>query len=291
LQKQHKWVRIFLVAVRCPRQDVEQQMNGFSEKEKYTIDDLVEIMRILRSDGGCPWDREQTHESIRPNVLEEAYEVADAIDSGDKDALCEELGDLLLQVVFHSRMEQEAGGFDFDDVADGICKKLIHRHPHIFADVKVGSAEEVLKNWDGIKKEEKGQQTFTDTLRSVPRAFPALMRAQKVQKRASRAGFDWRDVDGVLPKIAEEAGELAEACKRGDADEIESELGDLLFSVVNLSRFLKVDSEQALAASTDKFIARFEQVEKMAAQRGIDMQSAGLSQLDQLWDEAKSCGL
>ncbi len=262
-------------------------MIDFTEKPNYDISDLIEIMAILRSDGGCPWDREQTHDSIRANVIEEAYEVADAIDSGSADALKEELGDLLLQVVFHSRMEQESGGFDFDAVCDGVCKKLIYRHPHIFGNVSADTPDEVLKNWDALKKQEKEQKTFTDTMRSVPRAFPALMRAQKVQKRAARAGFDFADASEVYDKIAEEMVELSDACSSGDTSSIRDEYGDLLFSVVNLARFIKVDAEEALAAAADKFIDRFDAVEKLAAERGMDMPSTPMNELDKLWNEVK----
>lgn len=262
-------------------------MIDFEQKANYDINDLVKIMELLRSENGCPWDREQTHTSIRSNVIEEAYEVADAIDSGSSASLQEELGDLLLQVVFHCRMDEEAGGFDFNSVCDGICKKLIYRHPHIFSDVSAYTSDEVLKNWDAIKKKEKNQETYTDTMLSVPRAFPALMRAEKVQKRAARAGFDFEDVSDIYDKIAEEMVEVSDAVSSGDTGEIKEEYGDLLFSAVNLSRFLKVDAEEALAASTDKFISRFEQVERLAGERGVDMTNMSVSELDKLWNEVK----
>ena len=260
----------------------------FEKKEKYDISDLLEIMRLLRSPDGCPWDRVQTHSSIRNDLLEEAYEVADAIDSDDDLALCEELGDLLLQVVFHSQVAVEEQAFDFDEVADGICKKLIYRHPHVFADVIAKTPDEVLSNWDALKKVEKSQSTVTDTLKSVPNAFPALMRAQKVQKRAAKVGFDWDNVDGAWDKLLEESREVKQAVEKGDTDAVTEELGDLLFSAVNVSRFLKVNAEQALNAATDKFISRFERVEKLALARGIDMNTAGLEVLDSLWDEVKT---
>ena len=262
-------------------------MIDFIQKCNYDINDLIEIMALLRSENGCPWDREQTHESIKSNVIEEAYEVADAIDSGSADLLSEELGDLLLQVVFHCRMDEEKGGFNFDNVCDGICKKLIYRHPHIFGDVSADNADEVLKNWDALKKEEKNQETFTDTMNSVPRAFPALMRAQKIQKRAARAGFDFTDVSDVYDKIAEEMVEVSDAANDQNAAKIKEEYGDLLFSVVNLARFLKIDAEEALAAASDKFISRFEKVENLAISRGIDMPNTPIEELDKLWDEVK----
>lgn len=266
------------------------QNTKFELKENYDIHDLVHIMELLRSENGCPWDRQQTHETIRGNLLEEAYEAADAIDQKDDAALCEELGDVLLQVVFHSRMAEEESSFDFDQVADGICKKLVLRHPHIFGDVKVSSADEVLQNWDAIKQVEKHQETVTDTLNSVPKAFPALMRAQKVQKRAAKAGFDWPDISGALDKIPEEISELKGALETGDPRDIEEEFGDLLFSAVNVSRFARVDAEQALQNATEKFIRRFAQVEALAKERGIDMRSAGIEELDRLWDEIKRRG-
>lgn len=262
-------------------------MIDFKQKENYDIYDLIKIMEHLRSEDGCPWDREQSHESIRSNVIEEAYEVADAIDSGSQEMLVEELGDLLLQVVFHARMDEEAGGFNFDDVCDGICKKLVYRHPHVFGDVNADTSDEVLKNWDALKKTEKKQESFTDTLNSVPKAFPALMRSQKVQKRAARAGFDFDNKSDVYDKVAEEMVELSDADALADNKKVFEEYGDLLFSVVNLARFLNIDAEEALAASTDKFIARFEKVEKLANERNIDMPNTPITELDKLWDEAK----
>lgn len=256
-------------------------------KDNYKIEDLLKIMELLRSVNGCPWDREQNHKTIRANLLEEAYEAADAIDLGDDAALCEELGDVLLQVVFHSRMAEEEGSFNFDSVADGVCKKLILRHPHVFGDVTVSDSDEVLSNWEKIKHIEKNQKTASDTLNSVPKAFPALMRAAKVGKRAAKAGFDWDDAEGAFAKIPEETAELREAAAAGDKDKISDELGDLLFSVVNVSRFLNVDPEEALQASTNKFIDRFSLVEKLASEHGIDMQTAGIDELDKLWNEAK----
>ena len=262
-------------------------MIDFKQKENYDIYDLIRIMEYLRSEDGCPWDREQSHESIRSNVIEEAYEVADAIDSGSQEMLVEELGDLLLQVVFHARMDEEAGGFNFNDVCDGICKKLVYRHPHVFGDVNADTSDEVLKNWDALKKTEKKQESFTDTLNSVPKAFPALMRSQKVQKRAARAGFDFDNKSDVYDKVAEEMVELSDADALADNKKVFEEYGDLLFSVVNLARFLNIDAEEALAASTDKFIARFEKVEKLANERNIDMPNTPITELDKLWDEAK----
>lgn len=262
-------------------------LQNFSFKETYDIGDLLEIMKILRAPGGCPWDREQTHESIRKCLIEETYEVVEAINRCDAGMLEEELGDVLLQVVFHAQIEQENGSFSFRDVADGICKKLIIRHPHVFADVSAETSEEVLKNWDDIKKETKGQKTQSDSMNSVPRELPALMRAQKVQQKAAKSGFDWDDVSGALDKLGEEISEFKEALESGDRAHIADELGDVLFSAVNVSRFAKLDAEESLTLSTDKFVSRFTVVEQLARQRGISMEDASLETLDTLWDEAK----
>lgn len=259
----------------------------FEFKSKYNIEDLLVIMKLLRGEGGCPWDREQTHESIKKNFIEETYEVIEAINKNDKDLLLEELGDVLMQVVFHTELETEQGGFDFDDVADGICKKLILRHPHVFGDVKADNTDEVLRNWDDIKIKSKGQKSQTETMLSVPRELPALMRAAKVQQKAAKVGFDWKDISGAKQKLCEEMSELDRAVENGDSDNAFEELGDLLFSAVNVSRFLKCDAEEALTSATDKFINRFEKVEKLAAERGVDMNAATLEELDALWDEVK----
>lgn len=263
-------------------------MSEFEYKDNYNVHDLVEIMRILRSPGGCPWDAEQTHESIKKNLIEETYEVIEAINKNDKELLCEELGDLLMQVVFHAQMEQEAGEFDFDAVSDGVCKKLIERHPHVFGQVTVNGVDDVLTNWDAIKRKTKKQKTTTDSMLSVPRELPALMRATKLQKKAADVGFDWDDVSGALDKLEEEIGELRQAIKNKDRENMDEELGDILFSAVNVSRFIKTDAEEALTAASDKFLSRFTQVEKLAEERGIDMKSAGIDELDRLWDEAKA---
>lgn len=260
---------------------------NFSVKERYDIADLLRIMELLRGEGGCPWDREQDHKSIRSNVIEEAYEVVDAIDRENSAMLCEELGDLLLQVVFHSRMSEEAGEFSFYDVADGICKKLILRHPHIFGDVVVHNSEEVLNNWDAIKKVEKGQQSATDTLRAVPAAFPALMRSQKVQKRAGKTGFDYPDAQMALGDLESEVAELKEAIAAQDKSGCMEEAGDILFSAVNVCRKLGLDAEECLGQSCEKFIDRFERVEQLAAKQQVEMETASLDRLNQLWSEAK----
>ena len=258
-------------------------MVDFQYKDSYDVNDLVEIVRILRSPGGCPWDAEQTHESIRRDFLEETYEVAEAIDEGSTEHLKEELGDVLLQVALHTRMEEEQGNFNLNDVADGVCKKLIYRHPHVFGNVSVSGTGEVLTNWDALKRREKHQATHTDALNSVARSLPALWRAEKVQKKAKKAGFDWPDVSGALDKLSEELTEFKAAV--AENSNVEEELGDLLFSAVNAARFVKVDPETALQKATEKFIARFRRVEELAGDR--PMEDMDLAELDKLWEQAK----
>lgn len=260
-------------------------MVDFTFKEKYTYEDLLEIMRILRCPEGCVWDREQDHKSIRRSFIEETYEVVEAIDNEDPVLLQEELGDVLLQVVFHAQIEAEAGRFTMDDVADGICKKMIYRHPHVFGSVEVKNSDEVLTNWDALKQKEKHQKSTTDTLESVARSLPGLIRAEKVQHKAAKVGFDWDEVSGALDKVREETEEVSRAIN-GDGDPSE-ELGDLLFAVVNVARFLKTDPEEAINHTTDKFIRRFAQVEQAAKYAGRSLSDMSLSEMDALWDAAK----
>ena len=262
-------------------------VENFNFKEHYNVNDLIDIVEILRSPDGCPWDREQDHKSIRRDFLEETYEVIEAINKDDKAGLLEELGDVLLQVVFHAQIEREKNSFDLNDVADGVCKKMIERHPHVFGNVNAETSEQVLDNWDVIKKQTKQQKSQTESMLSIPREFPALMRADKVQKKAAKVGFDWDSVDGAFAKVSEELNELKEAVTMGVVENANEELGDLLFSVVNVSRFISVDSEEALTKATDKFIDRFSKVEKMAEEKGLNMKETELSELDKLWDEAK----
>lgn len=259
----------------------------FSFKDKYNINDLIEIVRILRAPGGCPWDIKQTHASIKKDFIEETYEVVEAINKDDKTLLCEELGDVLLQVAFHSDIERENGTFDFDDVADGICRKLIIRHPHVFGDVKADTADEVLTNWDEIKRRTKHQKSVAESIDSIPRELPALMRAAKIQSRAAKTGFDFDSTDGAFDKITEETAELKEAIASGDKAKISDELGDLLFAAVNVARFTGVEAEESLTASSDKFASRFKITEELAKQKNIDMKSVSIEELDVLWDEAK----
>ncbi len=263
-------------------------MVDFILKNSYDMQDLIDIMRILREPGGCPWDAEQTHESIKKNLIEETYEVIEAINKNDKELLCEELGDLLMQVVFHAQMEKEEGSFEFNDITDGICKKLIERHPHVFGQVTVSGVDDVLTNWDAIKRKTKGQKTTTQSMNSVPRELPALMRATKLQKKAADVGFDWSDVSGALDKLEEEIAELRQAIGNDDCENMTEELGDVLFSAVNVSRFIKTDAEEALTAASDKFLTRFTKVEALAQERNIDMKASSLEELDKLWDEAKA---
>lgn len=260
-------------------------MVDFTFKEKYTYEDLLEIMRILRCPEGCVWDREQDHKSIRRSFIEETYEAVEAIDNDDPVLLQEELGDVLLQVVFHAQIEAEAGRFTMDDVADGICKKMIYRHPHVFGSVEVKNSDEVLTNWDALKQKEKHQKSTTETLESVARSLPGLIRAEKVQHKAAKVGFDWDEVSGALDKVREETAEVARAID-GDGDPSE-ELGDLLFAVVNVARFLKTDPEDAINRTTDKFIRRFAQVEQAAKDAGRSLSEMSLSEMDALWDAAK----
>ncbi len=260
----------------------------FQFKDSYNFNDLLDIVRILREPGGCPWDMEQTHQSIREDFLEETYEVIEAIDKLDRDLMKEELGDVLLQVCLHADMARTDGWFTIDGVCNDICQKLIIRHPHVFGDVTVGSTGEVLKNWDDIKRKTKKQGTQSDAMAAIPSVFPALMKAQKVQEKAKKAGFDWREPDGAFDKIREESLELQEALSRGDASEIEDELGDLLFSVVNTARFCGCQAETALEKATQKFMARYTVTERLADEKGIDMKNATIEVLDLLWDEAKA---
>lgn len=255
------------------------------QKNKYNFGDLVKIMEKLRAPDGCPWDREQTHESLKKYMIEETYEVIEAIDGGESAKIADELGDLLLQIVFHAQIGRERGEFDINDVTQAICEKMIRRHPHVFGSTSVNNSEEVLTAWDEIKKEEKGEKSVTDTLNSVSRYLPALMRAQKVQHKASKVGFDWEDVWGAMDKIEEETKELCEAVKKGEG--FEEEIGDLLFAVVNAARFLGVNPEQALTNTTGKFINRFSYIEENAQKYGKSLDKLTIKEMDDLWNEAK----
>lgn len=254
-------------------------------KKEYNFEDLCTIMELLRSEGGCPWDREQTHESIRRDLIEETYEVIEAIDTKDPELLREELGDVLLQVVFHTRIEEEQGTFLMSDVLTEICAKLIHRHPHIFGDVVAETSEKVLTNWDKIKNEEKQRETITSRLRSVPPSLPALMKAAKVGKRASC--FDFPDAQSAFEKIGEESSEIAEVMNEDNFERLEEEIGDLLFSVANFARKCGVDAELALNKATKKFVDRFEMIENEATKNNKNIEKMSQKELDMLWEAKK----
>jgi MazG family protein len=250
------------------------------------LEQLLRIMARLRAPDGCPWDREQSHASLRQSVIEEAYEVAAAINSGDSENLREELGDLLLQVVFHAQLAGEEGRFDFDDCARAIVEKLVRRHPHVFGTENAADSAAVLTRWEEIKRAEKGTEQAS-VLDGVSEGLPGLMRADKVQKRAAKVGFDWNELPPVVAKVREEIAEVEEAVAAADARKIEEEVGDLLFAVVNLARKLKVDGEVALQRATDKFSARFREIERIARERGLTMEKLSLAELDAIWDEVK----
>ena len=260
---------------------------GFEIKDEYNIEDLIRIVQVLRAPGGCPWDREQTHQSIKKNFIEETYEVIEAINKDDAEGLREELGDVLLQVLLHCQMESEKGVFDFNDVANDLCKKLVVRHPHVFGEKSAQNEAEALERWDEIKLKTKGMKKQGEAMIKVPREFPALMRAQKIQEKAAKAGFDWNDENGAIEKLFEEINELKTALSGGNQNEISDEMGDVLFSCVNISRFAKSDAEESLSASTDKFLSRYLIVEELAEQRCVNMKQAPIEVLDELWDEAK----
>lgn len=260
-------------------------MVDFEYKSHYNVYDLEHIIALLRSEKGCPWDMEQTHESIRRNFLEEAYEAVEAIDKKDSEHLLEELGDVLTQVVFHSRIEEEKGSFNLDDVADAVCKKLIYRHPHVFGNTEVEGSEDVLVNWEELKRREKNQATTASVMDSVAKSLPALWRAEKIQNKAKKVGFDWDDVSGALDKLFEEVNELKEAIASGEG--IEEELGDLLFAVVNVARFTKTDPEEALHSACDKFTRRFRYVESEAEKMGRELGEMTLEEMDRLYTKAK----
>lgn len=255
--------------------------------DKYTFDDLCLLARLLRSEGGCPWDREQTHCSIRKDIIEETYEVIEAIDKGDPELMREELGDLLWQVVFHAQLESEEGRADMSDVVHDICAKLVHRHPHVFGNVVANTSDVVLSNWEKIKTEEKQRNTVTSKLQSIPPALPALMRAQKIGKRAPF--FDFADADEVLAKLDEETLELKNAISSGNVDDIEEEFGDLLFTAVSLARKLGIDAEESLTKASEKFINRFSALEAEAINEGKDITVMSMVELDEIWNRIKHC--
>jgi MazG family protein len=250
--------------------------------------ELIRIMQRLRAPGGCPWDREQTHASIKPYLIEEAYEVAEAIDDNDFDELRKELGDLLLQVVFHAQMADEVGRFGIEDVVRGINEKMVRRHPHVFSDTEVSGADEVLRNWARIKSEERRDRPDNSIVAGVPRALPALLRAHRLGEKASHIGFDWTCPEDVLIKVDEELGELRQAIAGGDAGEIETELGDVLLALSSLGRHLRAHSEEALQKASDRFVRRFRYVEARLNEQNRDPHDVSAEELNRLWEDAKA---
>lgn len=253
------------------------------QPKRWSIDPLVSVMAKLRGPGGCPWDLEQSHNSLRRYMLEEAYEAAEAMESGDMKHLCEELGDVLLQVVFHAQIASETGHFTMNEIVEGITAKLVRRHPHVFSDVSVRDAAEVNRNWEAIKRQEKGGKAPASILEGIGKGLPALLKANTLQKRAAKVGFDWPDLAGPVAKVHEELDELLQAPPAKQ----EGELGDLLFAAVNVARVLGIDPELALHQTNAKFQRRFQQMEEMAAQQGLKLSDMTLEAMDKLWDEAK----
>ena len=260
-------------------------MIPFPEKETYTYQDLLDIIALLRSPDGCPWDKVQTHESIRRGLLEEAYEVAEGIDRDDPELLCEELGDLLMQVVFHADIEKDAGRFTMDDVCDGVVRKLLYRHPHVFGSAHEDSPESVLVSWDALKRKEKGQKSTADAMDSVARSLPGLWRAEKIQKKAAADGFDFADIRGAMDKLHEEVGELGDAVQNGT--NIAEEIGDVLFAAVKVARFANLDPEIAISATCEKFIRRYRAMEAVIVAKNADISQLSLDELTHLWDNVK----
>ena len=251
---------------------------------KYCLGDLVKVMDRLRGPDGCPWDKEQTHSSLKKYLIEEAYEVLDAIDDKNVNKLCEELGDLLLQIVFHAQIASEQGSFHINDIIVGITEKLIRRHPHVFEGLQVDSAGEVVINWENIKEKEKEKGSV---LEDIPRNLPALMRAEKIQKKAARVGFDWPSIEGPWLKVKEELGELEEVIKLDEGARVKEELGDLFFAIVNVGRFLELDCEEALQSTNAKFIRRFSYIERQVKEKKLTWNELNLEYMDKLWEEAK----
>ena len=257
-------------------------------KNKKDFNDLLEIIEILRSEDGCPWDREQTHKSLEKALIEESYEVIDAIDQDDDNSLIEELGDVLLQVVFHASIGKEDGYFDISDIIEGICNRMVSRHPHVFKDCnELNSSDEVLVKWDELKKKEKGYSSLTEEMKGITKGLPALLRAHKVQEKAKKVGFDFEDVSFAINKVKEELKEVIDVYNTENVEKIKEEIGDLLFSCVNVARFLKVDEEIALNWTIDKFIKRFDYIERVAKERNIELTNMNIDEMDKLWEISK----
>jgi len=252
------------------------------------MDEVLAVMRTLRAARGCPWDREQTHASLKQHLIEECYEVVEAIEQGDPRHLREELGDVLLQIVFHAQIAAEAGAFTFDDVARALRDKLVRRHPHVFGATRVSGSKEVLKNWEGIKRREHGAGAPRSVVAGIPRHLPALLQAEQVQRKVARVGFDWPAVAPVADKVAEELAEVRQALAAGRTDRVREEIGDLLFAVVNLGRFLGHSAEEALTGTVRKFVRRFTAIERRLQRRGRDVTACSLAELDALWEQVKA---
>lgn len=259
--------------------------SAYEERSRHGFEDVMRVVRRLRAPNGCPWDREQTHASLKNALLEECYELIDAIDENDDAHICEEMGDVLLQFALHAAIGEEQSAFSARDACTELVEKLIYRHPHVFGSVRVGGSDEVLKNWDALKMAQRNQQSQTEVLKSVPKSFPALLRSRKVQKKAADVGFDWKSAKDAFYKIGEETGELQLAMEQGS--NIEEEIGDLLFAVVNVARLLKLEPEFLLMRATDKFIARFEQMETLAKEQGNALKDLPFAEQDMLWEKAK----
>ncbi|NLP30734.1 MAG: nucleoside triphosphate pyrophosphohydrolase [Clostridiales bacterium] len=260
-------------------------LEGKTDEE--AVKRLAKIISILRSEEGCPWDKAQTHESLKPCLVEEAYEVLEAIDNKDWDNLEEELGDVLLQVIFHSDLGKEEGKFDLKSIANRECEKMIRRHPHIFSNFSIDSIDTVVEKWENMKQRE-AQISYTESMKRIPKSLPALRKSYKVQAKAAQVGFDWNDTDSAFEKITEETKELFEAYKKSNQDSIVEELGDLLFAVVNVARFLQVDPEDALNFASQKFIRRFGFIESSAKEEGRKLEELTLSEMDKLWEDSKA---
>lgn len=259
--------------------DKDRTENAFSR--------LVDLMARLREPDGCPWDRKQTPASLRPFLIEECFEVVDALEEEDPAKVREELGDLLFQIVFHARIAEEEGRFDIAGVIEGIHEKMVRRHPHVFGEARAETDKDVLANWEEIKKAERGGDERRSVLEGVPRNLPALLRAHRLQEKAARVGFDWKHLNEAMPKLDEELAEFRASLGSGDAAKVEEELGDVFFTLVNLSRFLGVDPEEALRKTIGKFIHRFRHIEEQASAQGKELKDMTLEEMDRLWDEAK----
>ncbi|WBW97934.1 nucleoside triphosphate pyrophosphohydrolase [Oceanirhabdus sp. W0125-5] len=253
----------------------------------YDFNDLTEIMDELRGEEGCQWDKKQTHESLKKYLIEECYEVIDAIDKDDIDKMIEEFGDVLLQVVFHAQIGKEEGYFNINDIIKSICEKMVRRHPHIFNKKAYLTESEVLTNWEDIKKQEKGFHKHSEGLEDIPKALPSLMRAEKIQKKAAKVGFDWNDINPAMDKVIEELNEIKDVYKTNNRSKILDEIGDLIFACVNVARFLNINSEEALNSTCDKFIRRFSYIEEQSNKKGFKLEDMSLEEMDVLWEEAK----